>query len=375
MGNGDLRVLLSVPSLDPRFGGPAAKAQDLVSALRQLGHEAEVVGCGVAKEAIGLPVIGRFHGTPIPRTLRPLLRAVGRAQVVHILGLRDPVGSVSAYAAHRAGVPYLLEPTGMHRRRLRSLRLKAAFDATVGRRILASAALVVATSELESRQLTEDGVPPERIRVRPNGVSVNGLWPPPLRGAFRGRLGIPQGAPVVLAMGRIAAGKGLVDVARAVSRLDGVHAVVAGPDDGDGTLGDLVRVQTRLGLERRLHLLPAGVWGRDKAEAFANADCFCLPSATESFGSAAAEAAAIGLPVVVSDMCGVAEQLDPSGSRVVPYGDLDAIAEAIRECLTDNQTREKAALAASELRKTLDWNRIAQLQVATYEEAIESNVS
>ena len=107
------------------------------------------------------------HGTPIPRSLARVRSAAARADVVHVLGYRDPVGTTAALAAARAGVPYLIEPCGMHRPRGRSIRAKRAFEVMLGRRILGRAAMLVATSKLERHELTDDGVPSFRVRVRP----------------------------------------------------------------------------------------------------------------------------------------------------------------------------------------------------------------
>ena len=119
----------------------------------------------------------------------------------------------------------------------------------------------------------------------------------------------PSDAPLVLALGRITRKKGLPDLVGAVSRLSAVYLLIAGPDSNDGTLPALRRRSSTL--NGRLHVDVRGLWDREKFEAFAEADCFALPSQTENFGNAAAEAAAVGLPVVVSDACGVAEFLDP----------------------------------------------------------------
>ena len=49
--------------------------------------------------------------------------------------------------------------------------------------------------------------------------------------------------------------------------------------------------ETRCGLGSRLRVDARGLWEHEKFEAFAEADCFALPSQTENFGNAAAEAA------------------------------------------------------------------------------------
>jgi glycosyltransferase involved in cell wall biosynthesis len=364
-----VNVVITVASLGKEFGGPRDKALSLVDRLRDLGHHALVVGCGSREGPDDVGSIGSFHGTPIPRTLAPLRRAVFNADVVHVLGYRDPVGTAAAWTALGQNIPYLIEPVGMHRRRLRSCGIKWAFDAAIGKRLLGGARVVVATSALEAGELTADGVDASKIRVRANGVNLQEPHDPPRRGAFRGRAGIPAHVPLVLALGRITAKKGLVSLVRALAALPDCWGVLAGPDGRDGTLEALEGTRTQLGLQR-VKILSTGLWGTAKFEALADADCFCLASATENFGVAPAEAACLGLPVVVSDQCGVAEWLDPQASRVVPYGDAAALSTALRDLL-DPKAKGAAQAAAVQLKETLDWGRLARRQVEIYQEVLE----
>jgi glycosyltransferase involved in cell wall biosynthesis len=366
-----VRVLITVPSLAREFGGPAAKARDLAAALRRIGHEVEVVGCGAAEEAIGLGRVGGLHGTPVPTDVRPIISAVRRSDIVHVLGYRDPVGTTAALASRRAGIPYVIEPVGMHRRRLRSFRIKAAYEASFGRAVMGRAARVIATSRLEAGELTSDGVDPDRVRLRPNGVVVAEFLPLPPRDRLRGRRGMSSPGPLVLALGRIAFKKGLHYLAEALASLPHVRALVAGPEDGDGGLAALLEARGRLHLEDRLIVETGWRGGRRKAQAFAEADCFCLPSASENFGTAALEAAAVGLPVALTDCCGGSEWLDPKASRVVPYADPDALAVALQEVLEGEEARKAAARAAPRLRRELDWNALAVRQVDIYDEILE----
>lgn len=372
-----MRVLITVPSLAREFGGPAAKMPRLADRLRARGHDVALAGCALGPAVEGeihLMPIGRFHATPIPSNLRPLRGAVGAADVVHIGGYRDPVGTVAAFAARRRGVPYLLEPLGMYRPWLRSIGLKRAFDFTVGRAVISGASAFVATSSRERDELVGSGVGTERVLVRANGIDVPSLLPLPPRGGLRIRLGIPPTAPLILSIGRLAAAKGLVNLAEAISKLPGVWGLIAGPDEGDGTLNALLAVRQRLALTERLVVLPGGLWGTDKAEALADADVFCLPSASESFSLAVAEAAAVGLPVVISDQCGVAEWLCPVGSRVVPHGDVEALTRAVEQVLGEPGAAAAAQVAAPAILEAFDWRRLAERQEEIYAMVIAGRI-
>jgi hypothetical protein len=73
---------------------------------------------------------------------------------------------------------------------------------------------------------------------------------------------------------------------------------------------------------------------------YPQADVFVLPSAGESFGMVAAEAAAAGTPVIVSDRCGIAAFFEGGEALVVPY-DSGAIVDAVQRVLSDTGLREQ----------------------------------
>jgi Glycosyl transferases group 1 len=89
---------------------------------------------------------------------------------------------------------------------------------------------------------------------------------------------------------------------------------IIGPDSQDGALGEVRRSIVETGIGSRVRFVLPGLWRAETAAAFADADCLSLVSWSENFGNAAAEAAAVGLPVVVSRRAEVTEWL-PMGAR------------------------------------------------------------
>ena len=122
-------------------------------------------------------------------------------------------------------------------------------------------------------------------------------------------------APLVLYVGRIAAGKGIEHLLAALRELPDAHLVLVGPDDRHGTAAR--PCSARESLRPRA---PARAVGRSRrSQLYAEADVFALASAGESFGMAAAEAAAAGTPVVATDRCGIASFFADGEALVVPY--------------------------------------------------------
>src|SRR5436190_7484162 len=161
----------------------------------------------------------------ITPTLPAALARLRRPDVVHVFGFRDPVTTGTAAWCRLKRIPYVFEPLGMFEPRLRKVVLKRALDATLYRGVWGGAAAVVVASELEREAVIAGGIDPERVRVRGNG------FPEPdeagANGALREELGIPEGSPVVLYVGRIAAGKGIERLLAAVQKLPTAHLVIA----------------------------------------------------------------------------------------------------------------------------------------------------
>ena len=117
---------------------------------------------------LATPVRYRWMG--ITPTLPAHLVRRGKPDVAHVMGFRDPVTTGVAAWCRARGVPYVFEPVGMFRPRLRKVALKRAFDATIARGVAGGARLVVVSSERERDDVVACGVPPERIRLRGNAL-------------------------------------------------------------------------------------------------------------------------------------------------------------------------------------------------------------
>jgi glycosyltransferase involved in cell wall biosynthesis len=160
---------------------------------------------------------------------------------------------------------------------------------------------------------------------------------PGLAGRFRGRVGIPDDAPLVGAVGRLDTWKGfevLLDAFELVkARRADAHLVVAGgPVTGKEQLAtDLATHAARL---PDVHWLGPRA---DTPELFADLDLFVLPSTEpEPYGIVVVEALASGAPVVVTDAGGAPEIVAraPAGSgTTVPPADAGALADAIARLL------------------------------------------
>lgn len=100
---------------------------------------------------------------------------------------------------------------------------------------------------------------------------------------------------------------------------------------GGGPLRDSLRSRImRLGIGSQVCM--SGELGRDQvAEAMSHSDAFVLASRVETFGVVFVEAMAAGLPVIATDCGGPAEFITPECGTVVPVGDVQALAQAMKQ--------------------------------------------
>jgi len=100
-------------------------------------------------------------------------------------------------------------------------------------------------------------------------------------------------------------------------------------------------------------------------ELYPQADVFVLASAGESFGMVAAEAAAAGTPVILSDRCGIAGFFEDGEALVVPY-EQSAVVEAIRRVLSDDRLRERLAQGGPAAARRMSWDHVTDAQEEIY---------
>ena len=213
--------------------------------------------------------------------------------------------------------------------------------------VVRASAAVVTTSDWTRRWLLAAyGLDPARVHVAHPGVDS-------ARAAGAGAAGAH-----LLCVGAVTPGKGhdlLVEALAGVADR-AWRCVCVGPLDRCPDFVTALRRAIHVaGLDDRVRLVGPRAGG-DLDATYAEADVLVLPSRTESYGMVVTEALARGLPVLGSDVGGVAEALGvaPDGSRpgvLVPPGDVAALSVAVRRWLDDAALRGRLREAAG-LRRT-----------------------
>ena len=172
---------------------------------------------------------------------------------------------------------------------------------------------------------------PQRTVVVHNAVDVRSFAPSRRRGAI----------PEVVGVGRFAYPKDFTTLLEAVRLVEApCHVRLA----GDGPALPAVATEiTRQGLSQRVELLGAR---DDIPELLARSDVFVLSSRSEGFPVSVLEAMAAGLPVVATDVGGVAEAVEDGATGfLVPAADSEALARALERLLVDGELRRRLGAA------------------------------
>ncbi len=195
---------------------------------------------------------------------------------------------------------------------------------------------ILANSAEEAAQLERFyGADPARVEIVPPGVDHAFFAPGDRRGA-RSALGIDEGGPLLLFVGRIQPLKGLDVAIEALVHIPGARlVVVGGPSGAEGSYHERYcrELVARAGLGDRVifrppqphHLL---------SSYYRAADVCLVPSRSESFGLVALEAAACGTPVVAAAVGGLLTLVDDGRTGLLVEGrDPSAYAAAVRRII------------------------------------------
>ncbi|WP_236792575.1 glycosyltransferase family 4 protein [Amycolatopsis sp. GM8] len=222
------------------------------------------------------------------------------------------------------------------------------------RETLHAAHAVIATSPWAARRLTDHhGLPPEKVHVVPPGTD-----PAPLAPGTDGVSGL-------LCVASITPRKGQDLLVQALARLDEPwHCTLAGPLRRDPAYVDEVRrLIGRHGLGERVEL--AGPLTGDALEnAYAAADLVILPSLAETYGMVITEALARGIPLLATDVAGIAETLGAAGI-VVPPGNIPALVRGLVSWFADPVKRDALRGEARVRRgKLAPWIETSEMMAA-----------
>ncbi|RFB79141.1 glycosyltransferase family 4 protein [Methylovirgula sp. 4M-Z18] len=340
-------ILQIIPALDA--GGAERTTVDMAAALAEVGARALVASTGgrlvselQAKGGTWLPFPAKSKN-PIAMALnvRKLMHLI-RQEGVDILHARSRAPAwVALGAVRRTGTPFVTTYHGAYSGKS-SLKLRYNSVMARGDAVIANSAY---TASLIARNYPQAAA---RTVIIHRGTDFRAFRPTavdPQRVANLRKAWGAEGERIVLLPGRLTGWKGqrvLIAAAEQLMRqgLSGVHFILAGDEQGrTGYAKELDQLIAKGGL--------TGIVKRighcaDMPAAYMAAAVVVVPSTEpEAFGRTSAEAQAMGVPVVVSDLGAMPETVlappeVPDEQRTgwrVPPGDATALAEAIQRAL------------------------------------------
>ena len=311
-----------------------------LAGLRSAGWEVHVVCAPGPVSSDVRRLVTDVHFVPMSRAISPardmrsiaaMVRLLRRIRPIAVVGSTPKASVVSMIGARLAGVP------------VRVFQVRGArWDGGVGRRaslmkladrVAARAATdVIAVSPSLADLLIVEGITPRPAVVLGSGGSM-GVDTVEFH-PDAGRVYDPV-SPVIGFAGRLTVDKGIAELVDVVARVREwaprlTVQIIGDVDDTQPIPDALVRE-----LRSTDGLSWVGAVRRSEMPALMRTwDLLLFPSRREGLPNVVIEAAATGVPTVAWRVTGVVDAIDdPDTGRLVPFGDVTAMAAAVRECL------------------------------------------
>ncbi len=338
---------------NPQFSGQTELAVSLALTIRRAGSSSSVVSSYFGPRTLsstaasrvterGITVFYLGHILAYKNSAIDVfgwsmaLRAVLRADVVVVHGLRSWTGTWCAALLSLLGREFWVVPHGMSGwKKGAGHSLKRVFDFFLTGPIIRRATRVLIGSALEAEEVLS-AYQPQRSRLAKFPIPSYSIQGNPM--FLRSHLKLLEQDHCLLFVGRVSRIKNIEAVITSLgseSELASSHFVVVGPIEDAGYQKELVALVSELSLQERIHFL-GPLWDQEKADAIASCDVAIVSSFYENHCHFAFEAYAAGKPLVLSSNTGARETLegrndvyivDPT-SRGIALG----LIEALKEC-------------------------------------------
>jgi len=377
-----MNVAIFASAFHPSLGGVEELVRQLAHEYRRQGIQTIVL---VNRWPRSLPAAETIEGIPVYRlpmrlpeyNLRvrtnyvlgyPLVRArmlgILRRHKIDLIHVQcvSANGHYASIAARALGLPLIVTSQGERTMDAERVYEKSPFQNSVLRGLLEGADRVTACSRdtLEDLERYSGSVFGARGSVVYNGIRIED---------FQSEAPYAHPRPYILGIGRQVLQKGF-DVlieAFAAAGIDSHDLLLAGAGPEREPLERLAEKRAVAGRVRFL-----GRADRPAAVAlFRGCSFFVLPSRQEPLGIVNLEAMAAGKAVVGSRTGGVPEIVaDGETGLLVPPGDIEALAGALRKLAADAPLRERLGMAGRERVRRFTWEAVAASYRQVYDAAL-----
>jgi len=390
-----VKILHVIPSVSPTLGGPTEVVLNLVKALRECGVDTEIATTndnGPDQLVLDVPLNQRVEYQQVPVWFLPrfsprmrdfifspamtgwLWQHIKEYDLLDIHYLFSYSSSCAGAISRWQRVPYttrtmgLLAPWALAQNRFK----KQVYIFMIERHNLNQATAIHCTSASEAEDVRKFGIKTPTITL-PLGVNQP-IYLPEAKWKLHYVYGIPSEIPVVLFLSRLHYKKRPDLLVRSLKQLadknDNFHLILAGAGEPD-YVDDLKNLIANCGLTSQTSF--AGfVTGKEKQLLLPGSDIFVLPSFSENFGIAVAEAMAVGLPVIVTPGVQIAPEIAEAKAGLVVEGEEDILANALAQLLKSPKLRQQLGENGQRLvNSRYSWSAIAQNLSTVYQSILE----
>jgi len=376
-----MKIAMFTNTYWPHVGGVARSVSTVEQALCERGHDVRVIAPqfegadDLSGRVLRTPSIQNFNGSdfsvriPVPGLLADYIDTF-RPDVLHS---HHPflLGDAALRLAWSRRLPLVFTHHTMYEQYTHYVPL----DSDAIKRFAIQMASdycnlcthVIAPSESVARLLAERGVTTP-VTAIPTGIDLE-FFASGNRARVRERYGIARDALVVGHVGRLAAEKNLLFLARAVSqflkqRAEAVFLLV-----GSGELTEAIRQIFAAADEAKRLVMPGCLTGQNLADAYAAMDVFAFSSQSETQGMVLAEAMASDTAAVALDAPGAREIVNDGNGRLLPANTTEAdFARALENVTGDAAKLREQREAARRTAEDFSIEHCASRLLTVYED-------
>ena len=233
--------------------------------------------------------------------------------------------------------------------------------------------VIVCSQSMKNEICNHFNIPEKKVDVIPNAIEIEKYQTSIDPGLVRQRYGVGWGEKLVLCVGRLVSQKGIEHFIRAIPQIarhfpEAKYIIV-----GEGWSRDSLEAEARATGHANKIRFTGFASDQEVINLMTSADVLVVPSIYEPFGIVALEGMATGVPVVASQVDGLAEIIehDRTGIFVFPKNP-ESIAWGIERILSDyDHAKWMTENAKEKLHKAYSWEAVAMKTVEVYKKVIE----
>ena len=361
-----MKVLTFVSSIDLSSGGPSRSVPMLVKGLAELGVDITLMT--IRSDNMNVHALeGTIANLKVlePSFSRKEIAQYLENEKFHLIQIQSmwdlPYHKVMV-EARKLGIPYIVTPRGMLEPwslSQKKWKKKLAWW-LYQRNDVQKSVCVFTTAKMEAEHVTNLGITTCKA-VIPNGIETD---------SYPCKTSVDVVKKQVLFLSRVHVKKGIEILFDAWKR---IHSEFAGWQllvVGNGEAEYIQSLENRvenLGLKENIKILPP-VFGNDKIQLYQESALFCLPSYSENFGMAIAEAMSCGTPVITTTNCPWNILNDTKTGWCIDLS-VDNLERALREALSMNPTElyDMGQKASKLIYENFDYRNVTRKTLCLYE--------